>query len=75
MRHRSLHHRSTTTPWRFTDVSDRPLVPHIGRCHRDGGGVMTTAEANGIWLGVEHFGDAAAPLVLLAGVNDQALLV
>jgi hypothetical protein len=36
---------------------------------------MTTAEANGIWLGVEHFGDAAAPLVLLAGVNDQALLV
>ena len=28
---------------------------------------MTTVEANGVALGVEHFGDAAAPLVLLAG--------
>src|SRR6266542_3144600 len=28
---------------------------------------MTTVEANGVTLGVEHFGDAAAPLVLLAG--------
>jgi pimeloyl-ACP methyl ester carboxylesterase len=28
---------------------------------------MTTVEANGVMLGVEHFGDAAAPLVLLAG--------
>ena len=28
---------------------------------------MTTADANGVTLGVEHFGDAAAPLVLLAG--------
>jgi len=28
---------------------------------------MTTFEANGVTLGVEHFGDAAAPLVLLAG--------
>ena len=28
---------------------------------------MTTIEANGVTLGVEHFGDAAAPLVLLAG--------
>ncbi len=27
----------------------------------------TTAEANGVTLGIEHFGDAAAPLVLLAG--------
>ena len=26
-----------------------------------------TVEANGVALGVEHFGDAAAPLVLLAG--------
>ena len=34
---------------------------------RRGGGVMTTVEANGVTLGVEHFGDAAAPLVLLAG--------
>jgi hypothetical protein len=28
---------------------------------------MTTVEANGVTLGVERFGDAAAPLVLLAG--------
>jgi hypothetical protein len=28
---------------------------------------MTTAEANGVTLGVVHFGEAAAPLVLLAG--------
>jgi pimeloyl-ACP methyl ester carboxylesterase len=28
---------------------------------------MTTIEANGVTLGVEHFGDATAPLVLLAG--------
>jgi pimeloyl-ACP methyl ester carboxylesterase len=28
---------------------------------------MTTVEANGVTLGVEHFGEAAAPLVLLAG--------
>jgi RNA polymerase sigma-70 factor (ECF subfamily) len=27
---------------------------------------MTTVKANGVTLGVEHFGDAAAPLVLLA---------
>src|SRR5919204_1443772 len=28
---------------------------------------MTTAEANGVTLGIEHFGEAGAPLVLLAG--------
>ena len=28
---------------------------------------MTTVEANGVTLGVTHFGDAAAPLVLCAG--------
>jgi pimeloyl-ACP methyl ester carboxylesterase len=28
---------------------------------------MTTVEANGVTLGVEHFGDGAAPLVLLVG--------
>ena len=28
---------------------------------------MTTVEADGVAFGVEHFGDAAAPLVLLAG--------
>ena len=44
----------------------RPDSPGL-RVHRDGGGVMTTVEANGVTLGVEHFGDAAAPLVLLAG--------
>ncbi len=29
--------------------------------------IATTTKANGVTLGVEHFGDAAAPLVLLAG--------
>ena len=29
--------------------------------------MMTTVKANGVTLGAEHFGDAAAPLVLLAG--------
>jgi len=29
--------------------------------------MVTTVEANGVTLGVEHFGDATAPLVLLAG--------
>ena len=28
---------------------------------------MATVEANGVTLGVEHFGDGAAPLVLLSG--------
>jgi pimeloyl-ACP methyl ester carboxylesterase len=28
---------------------------------------MTTVKANGVTLGVEHFGDAAAPLILCAG--------
>jgi pimeloyl-ACP methyl ester carboxylesterase len=28
---------------------------------------MTTVQANGVALGVEHFGDASAPLILLAG--------
>ena len=28
---------------------------------------MRMVEANGVTLGVDHFGDAAAPLVLLAG--------
>jgi hypothetical protein len=28
---------------------------------------MRTVEANGVRLGVEHFGEAAAPLVVLAG--------
>jgi pimeloyl-ACP methyl ester carboxylesterase len=32
---------------------------------------MTTIEANGVTLGVEHFGDAAAPLVLLAGATTM----
>jgi pimeloyl-ACP methyl ester carboxylesterase len=32
---------------------------------------MTTVEANGVTLGVEHFGDAAAPLVLCAGATTM----
>ena len=32
---------------------------------------MTTVEANGVTLGVEHFGDASAPLVLLAGATTM----
>jgi hypothetical protein len=28
---------------------------------------MTTVESNGVMLGVDHFGCASAPLVLLAG--------
>jgi hypothetical protein len=28
---------------------------------------MTTVEANGVTLGVEHFGEATAPLILLVG--------
>ena len=28
---------------------------------------MATVQANGVTLGIEHFGEAAAPLVLLAG--------
>ena len=28
---------------------------------------MATVDANGVRLGVEHFGDTAAPLVLLIG--------
>ena len=32
---------------------------------------MTTVQANGVTLGVEHFGDAAAPLVLLAGATTM----
>ena len=31
----------------------------------------TTVDANGVTLGVEHFGDAAAPLVLLAGATTM----
>ncbi len=37
-----------------------------GRQH-DGRRDMKTIDAGGVTLGVEHFGDAAAPLVLLVG--------
>ena len=37
------------------------------RGQRAGPGAMTTIEANGVTLGIEQFGDAAAPLVLCAG--------
>jgi pimeloyl-ACP methyl ester carboxylesterase len=48
-------------------VSDGPLAPYARRRRRAGGGMMTTVDADGVMLGVEHFGDAAAPLVLLTG--------
>jgi pimeloyl-ACP methyl ester carboxylesterase len=32
---------------------------------------QTTVEANGVTLGIEHFGDRAAPLVLLAGATTM----
>src|SRR5215217_5909708 len=32
---------------------------------------MATVEANGVTLGIEHFGDPAAPLVLLAGATTM----
>jgi pimeloyl-ACP methyl ester carboxylesterase len=42
--------------------------PGQGRDRKlDGGGVMATIETDRVTLGLEHFGDAAAPLVLLAG--------
>ncbi len=34
---------------------------------QDGAGLTTTVEANGVTLGIERFGDASAPLVLLVG--------
>jgi pimeloyl-ACP methyl ester carboxylesterase len=49
------------------DASDGPFAPHTRRRHCAGAGLMTTVEANRVTLGVEHFGEAAAPLVLLAG--------
>jgi pimeloyl-ACP methyl ester carboxylesterase len=65
--------------WRFTvyggnaavlevdDASNGSSAPHTRRHHGAGAGLMTTVEANGVTLGVEHFGEAAAPLILLAG--------
>src|SRR4051794_3276135 len=41
--------------------------PYPAQLHVRGWCVMATVEANGVTLGAEHFGDAAAPLVLLAG--------
>ena len=54
---RSLHTREV--------AGSKPAAP-IGREY---GSIddAPTVEANGVVLGVEHFGDAAAPLVLLAG--------
>src|SRR5664279_2008717 len=48
-------------------VSHRSFGPHVRRRYCDGSTVMTTVRANGVTLGVEHFGDASAPLVLCAG--------
>src|SRR6266542_1073082 len=70
--------------WRFTvyggnaavlevdDASDGSSAPHARRHHGAGAGLMTTVEANGVTLGVERFGEAAAPLILLAA--DAAAL-
>ncbi len=46
---------------------DGSSAEHARRRLFVGAGVMTTVEANGVRLGVERFGDAAAPLVLLVG--------
>ena len=42
-------------------------APHARWHHGAGAGLTTTVEANGVTLGVEHFGETAAPLILLAG--------
>src|SRR5918911_4066297 len=49
------------------DASNGSCASHTRRHHGAGAGLMTTVEANGVTLGVEHFGEAAAPLILLAG--------
>jgi pimeloyl-ACP methyl ester carboxylesterase len=61
-------------PWRqcpavleVDDASNGSSAPHARRHDGAGAGFMTTVEANGVTLGVEHFGEAAAPLILLAG--------
>src|ERR671935_429171 len=51
----------------FDDASNGSCASHTRRHHGAGAGLMTTVEANGVTLGVEHFGEAAAPLILLAG--------
>jgi hypothetical protein len=43
------------------DASDGPLVPHACRRRCVSASLMTTVGADGVTLGVEHFGDAAAP--------------
>src|SRR5262245_49449851 len=53
--------------WRSMMHPDGSSAPHARRDHGPGAGLMTTVEAGGVTLGVEHFGEAAAPLILLAG--------
>ena len=53
--------------WRSSMQGDGSSAEHARRRLLVGTGGMTTVEANGVRLGVERFGDAAAPLVLLAG--------
>src|SRR3954464_7130973 len=61
-RRRRLDGRSRAQRARPRRGRPGPAQLHVrGRC------VMATVEANGVTLGVEHFGAAAAPLVLLAG--------
>src|SRR3954471_13271065 len=61
-RRRRLDGRSRAQRARPRRGRPGPAQLHVrGRC------VMATVEANGVTLGVEQFGDAAAPLVLLTG--------
>ena len=46
--------------------TDRGPVREARRLRRRCAGHVTTVEANGVTPGVEHFGDAATPLVVLA---------
>src|ERR671922_2943437 len=60
------------TGWRGARRRPRVRDPRRRRPDRDRlpvrrVSVMTTVDADGVTLGVAHFGDAAAPLVLLAG--------
>ena len=57
---------SNATVLEVDDASNGSSAPHARR-HQGSASLMMTVEANGVTLGVEHFGDAAAPLVLLAG--------
>jgi pimeloyl-ACP methyl ester carboxylesterase len=55
-------------------ADERALRSHRGERRVGQRGVVpvkTTIEANGVTLGVAHFGDAAAPLILCAGATTM----